>query len=136
MEEKSPKQNRILVIEDDHDLQDVYRDILSNAGYGALCAFDGESGLDMAENEKPDLILLDLGFLPGAMKGIDVCRELARREETRGIPVIIVTVSNELPTKLSAFMAGARRYVTKPFEVENLLAEISRTFRQSKVWEA
>jgi two-component system phosphate regulon response regulator PhoB len=123
--------NRILVIEDDPDTQEMLCDILSDAGYNPLSAPDGEQGLELAENAQPGLILLDL-MLPG-MDGLEVCRQLSSSDVTRSIPVIILTARQELPVKLSSFMAGAKRFLTKPFETDVLLSEISRTFRQASL---
>ena len=96
-----------------------------------MSALDGEQGLELAQNSQPGLILLDL-MLPG-IDGVEVCRRLSSNDATRSIPVIVLTARNELPVKLSSFMAGAKRFLTKPFESDTLLNEISRTFRQAHI---
>jgi DNA-binding response OmpR family regulator len=129
MNEMTNEMNRILVIEDDPDAQEMLSDILGQAGYDPVVAVDGEQGLEMAESMPPGLILLDL-MLPG-IDGVEVCRRLSGNDATRGIPVIVLTCRNELPVKLTSFMAGAKRFLTKPCEPDVLLNEINRTFRQA-----
>ena len=124
----------ILVIEDDRDTLDVLVETFQSAGYDVLEALNGEQGLKIAESDRPDLIVLDL-MLPG-MDGVEVCRELTGRDITRGIPVIILTARSEMTSKLSSFMAGAKRFITKPFEVGKLLEEVERTFRQAHLSDA
>lgn len=128
-EEKSNK--NVLVIEDDHDTSNLIAEILGNAGYTPAAAYDGESGIEMAKAEQPDLIVLDL-MLPN-IDGLEVCRRLAGDDNTRSIPVIVLTAKKELSTKLSSFVAGARRFLTKPFEDEELINEIGRTLRQKNM---
>lgn len=119
----------ILVVEDDADMNELLKLILEQNGYRCLTAFNGEEAIRLARDGKPGLILLDI-MLPD-QDGVDVCRRLARNEETRKIPVIMVTVRHELSAKLSSYIAGARRFITKPFQPENLLHEVAATFRQS-----
>lgn len=121
---------RILIIEDDPDQAQVLGDTLDIAGYKALTSPDGEQGIEAAIREQPDLIILDL-MLPGR-DGLDICRELGGTDATKSIPVIVVTARSELSVKLSSFMAGARRYICKPFDIDKLLEEIARVFRQSE----
>lgn len=86
---------------------------------------------EMAREYKPDVILLDI-MLPGK-NGIDICKELSREASTSAIPVIIVSVKNDVHTKLSAFIAGAKRYITKPFGVEDIVNEVRKTLRQKEL---
>ncbi len=130
MTEQQQKRN-VLVVEDDHDTNEMISDILSRAGYAPLAAFNGETGVKIAKTEKPDLILLDL-MLPD-IDGLEVCRQLAGNENTRSIPIIVLTCKKELSTKLSSFVAGAKRFLTKPFDDKELLNEISRTLRQKNM---
>lgn len=121
---------RILIIEDDPDAAQVMSDTLDGAGYGVLTSPDGEQGLEAAIQEQPDLIILDL-MLPGR-DGVDICRDLGASDATKSIPVIVVTARSELSVKLSSFMAGARRYICKPFDIDKLLDEVARVFRQTQ----
>lgn len=118
----------VLVIEDSVELQEVISEILTDAGYSAASALNGETGISLAEEKQPGLIILDL-LLPD-MDGVDVCHKLSVNEKTKRIPVIVLTSRQELSTKLSSFMAGAKRYVTKPFEIDKLLKEVESAFKQ------
>jgi len=124
-------QNVILVIEDDEDTNDLIIGVLNDAGFKGLSALDGENGIDIARSNKPDVIILDL-MLP-TIDGIEVCRRLMADTETRSIPVIVLTAKQELSTKLSSFVAGAKRFLTKPFEDDELVNEIQRTIRQKQL---
>ncbi|MFA6449622.1 MAG: response regulator [bacterium] len=125
------KNTNILVIEDDKDTNDIILTILNDAGFSPFPAYDGEEGLQKAESEQPDVIILDL-MLP-KINGLEVCRILNSNEKTRAIPVIILTAKRELSTKLSSFVAGAKRFITKPFESQDLVNEIRRTIRQKEI---
>lgn len=122
---------RILVIEDDEDTNQMICDILSDSGFTTLTAFNGEEGISLAASEQPDVILLDL-MLP-TIDGIEVCRRLMDDPVTLSIPVIILTAKDELSTKLYSFVAGAKRFITKPFQSQELILEIERTLRQKQI---
>jgi len=123
----------VLVVEDDPDMNELLSALMNNAGYRALSATDGQTGAAMAREHKPDLILMDI-MLPG-ISGIDVCRHLMKEPETSGIPVIMVSAKRDMHSKLASFVAGARRYITKPFGIEEILDEVSKTFRQKRIAE-
>ena len=128
--------NRVLVIEDEPGMQGILAELLRDAGYDPVQAATAEEGLRLAEESLPGIILLDLrlpkndGENPSKDAGLMVCQELSKKESTRGISIIVVTCFHELGTKLSSFMAGAKRYVTKPFDINNLPKEIEAAFRQ------
>lgn len=122
---------QILVIEDEQDMQELLREILATAGFSTVVAGDGRQGIELAKNVRPCLILLDLMLPDGKDAGIEVCRELSKNKDTVSIPVVVVTARQELGAKLSSFMAGAKRYVTKPFEVDTLLREVKSALRQA-----
>ena len=121
-------QSTVLVIEDDQDMNELVCAILDTAGYDVQSADNGKDGFEKALEFKPDLILLDI-MLP-EVDGIEVCRSLSSHEDTRHIPVIMLTLKRELSVKLSSYIAGAKRYITKPFGVEDLLNEVRNTLRQ------
>jgi two-component system, OmpR family, alkaline phosphatase synthesis response regulator PhoP len=121
----------ILVVEDDKDMNELICAILNEAGYKTISAMSGEKGLERAYQDKPDLVLLDIQ-LP-KMDGIEVCRAITSNDETKSIPVIMVTIKKELSTKLSSYIAGARRFISKPFGVEELVGEIRKTLRQTGI---
>ncbi|MFP4330263.1 MAG: response regulator [Alkalispirochaetaceae bacterium] len=112
----------ILVVDDNPANLGVLYQFLSRAGYRVLAGQDGEAGLEMAEREQPDLILMDV-MLPGE-DGFSVCRKLQEREKTAPIPVIFVTALTQVEDKLAGFDAGGVDYITKPFQREEVLARI------------
>jgi DNA-binding response OmpR family regulator len=118
---------RILIVEDDQDMNELITAVLSEAGYETHSVYTGEHGIEKAHQIKPDLVLLDI-MLP-AMDGIEVCRSIASHTETKGIPIIMLTIKKELSVKLASYIAGARRFITKPFGVEELLGEVKKTLR-------
>jgi DNA-binding response OmpR family regulator len=104
---------RVLVIEDESVFRMVYKDALTNYGYKALTAEDGESGWQMAKTEKPDLILLDLN-LP-KLHGLEVLKNIRCDDETKSIPVIILTVLGQREDIRKGLDLGANDYLVKGF---------------------
>ena len=119
----------LLLIEDDPDISELIQYNLEKNGFKVLVAEDGEEGLHKAETKKPSLILLDL-MLPG-MDGLEVCRKLKQGEQTRGIPVIMVTAKGEEPDIVIGLEMGADDYVTKPFSPRELVARIRALLRRA-----
>jgi two-component system alkaline phosphatase synthesis response regulator PhoP len=118
---------RILLIEDEAGLVLTLTDRLTNEGYAVESAADGESGLERASQEAFDLVILDL-MLP-RMSGFDVCRELRRRGITT--PVIMLTARGQVVDKVVGLKLGADDYVTKPFEMAELLARVEARLRRA-----
>lgn len=116
----------VLVIEDEVDIQDVLKYNLTRNGFTVETASDGNSGLSMAIDITPDLILLDL-MLPG-MDGIAVCRELRK---SSNVPVIMLTAKAEEIDKIVGLEIGADDYIVKPFSVRELIARIRTVLRRS-----
>lgn len=127
MSDTGNSKKTILVVEDDRDMNELICAVLKEAGYNAISVSTGEQGLEKTHQMKPDLVLLDI-MLP-QMDGVEVCRSISSHEETKSIPIIIVTIKRELSTKLASYIAGARRYITKPFGVDELLGEINKTLK-------
>jgi two-component system, OmpR family, phosphate regulon response regulator PhoB len=121
---------KILVIEDEADLQQVLDYNLRQAGHEVLAARRGEDGLRLAHQHHPDLVLLDL-MLPD-MPGTDVCRALKESPETRPIPVVMLTARGEEVDRVVGFELGADDYVVKPFSVRELLLRIQAVIRRGK----
>lgn len=113
---------RILVIEDQEDNRKIVRDLLTASGYELVEATTGEEGLDRAESERPDLILMDIQ-LPG-IDGYEVTRRIKANPGLRHIPIIVVTSYALSGDDKKAFAAGCDGYVTKPFSPRLLLAKI------------
>jgi len=114
---------RILLVEDEPDLIKLTVFRLKKAGYEVIIATDGRHGLEMADKEKPDLILLDLGV--PVIDGYDVCRRLKSDDKLKDIPVLIMTATSErIKDKVKEI--GADGYVLKPFEPEDLFLAIKK----------
>ena len=118
---------RILIVEDEKNIIDIVSFNLSREGYDTIEALDGKTGLQLALEQDPDLILLDL-MLP-EMNGFDVCRSL--REQGRTTPVIMLTAREEETDKVMGLELGADDYITKPFSMRELLARIKANIRRS-----
>jgi two-component system phosphate regulon response regulator PhoB len=122
--------SRVLVVEDESALVTLLRYNLEKEGFTVAAARDGEEGVLMAREQKPDLVLLDW-MLP-LLSGIEVCRQLRRRPETRSIPIIMLTARGEEGDKLRGLDSGADDYVTKPFSPTELVARIRAVLRRTK----
>jgi two-component system alkaline phosphatase synthesis response regulator PhoP len=118
---------RILLIEDERGLVLTLRDRLTKEGYSVESTPEGESGLERAAREAFDLVLLDV-MLP-RLNGFDVLRELRKRGvET---PVIMLTAKGQVTDKVAGLKLGADDYVTKPFEMSELLARVEAKLRRA-----
>ena len=118
---------RLLVVEDDPDLNRQLTTALSDAGYVVDRAFDGEEGHFLGDSEPYDAVVLDIG-LP-KMDGISVLE--AWRRNKRAMPVLILTARDRWSDKVQGFDAGADDYVAKPFHLEEVLARIRALLRRS-----
>ncbi len=112
----------ILVVDDTPANLHLLIDILSKQGYEVRPAPNGKFALSAAKGMPPDLILLDI-MMPG-MNGYEVCQQLKADERTKDIPVIFVSAINEVLDKVKAFSIGGVDYITKPFQVEEVLARV------------
>ena len=117
---------RILIVEDEKNIVDILSFNLSKEGYETLEAYDGEAGLQLALEQNPDLILLDL-MLP-KMNGFDVCRSL--RRENRSTPVIMLTAREEETDKVLGLELGADDYITKPFSPKELVLRVNNVIKR------
>jgi PAS domain S-box-containing protein len=112
----------ILLVDDNPTNLSVAVNYLAEHGFQIIVARDGETGLRLARQEQPDLILLDV-LLPG-MDGFEVCRRLKAEERTQEIPVIFMTIVTKAEDKVRGFEAGGVDYITKPFQHEEVLARV------------
>lgn len=119
---------RILIIEDETPMRTALADLLAGEGYRALSAADGESGLERALAEKPDLILLDV-MMP-KLNGFQVCAELRRLALT--MPVLMLTAKGQIEDRVTGLDAGADDYLVKPFSTEELLARVRALLRRTE----
>jgi DNA-binding response OmpR family regulator len=115
---------KILMVEDEKNIILGVKTCLEIANYRVVVVEDGEKAIEVALKEKPDLILLDL-MLP-KIDGFEVCRKLKAMEETKKIPVVVLTAKTGDEDKEKAREAGADAYMTKPFRPEELWQEIKR----------
>ena len=116
---------KILIVEDEEKLARFVELELMHEGYETSKAFDGRTGLDLAVSGEFDLVLLDI-MLPG-INGIEVLRRIRK---TSDIPVILLTARDSVMDKVSGLDTGADDYITKPFEIEELLARIRASLRK------
>lgn len=120
---------RVLVIEDEEDLQQVLDYNLRQIGCEVSAALRGRDGLKLAQIAQPDLVLLDL-MLPD-MAGTEVCKQLKADPKTREIPVMILTAKGDEIDRVVGFELGAEDYVTKPFSVRELLLRVQALLRRT-----
>ena len=116
---------KILIIEDEVNLSEFIRLELEYEKYEVLVAFEGRDGLAKALAEDIDLILLDL-MLPG-LNGIEVCRRI---RAVKTIPIIMITARDSVLDRISGLDSGADDYISKPFQIEELLARMRAIFRR------
>jgi len=120
----------LLIVEDEDSIATLLEYNFQKEGYDVAIATDGEEALLMASERTPDLILLDW-MLP-KLSGIEVCRRLRRREETRNTPVIILTARGDETDRINGLDYGADDYVVKPFSTPELLARVRALLRRAQ----
>ncbi len=117
---------QVLIVEDDHNIADLLRLYLEKDGYEVTIAPDGVKGVEQFRAGQPDLVLLDV-MLPG-MDGWGVCRTIRAEAKT---PIIMLTAKSETEDKVYGLKQGADDYITKPFEMKEVLARIEAVLRRS-----
>jgi two-component system phosphate regulon response regulator PhoB len=122
--------SRILIVEDERDLQRVLTYSFEQAGFEVVVALDGETALQAATRERFGLVLLDLAFPD--MPGTEVCRRLKQLRQTAAIPVVIVTAKGEEMDRVGGFEMGAADYVVKPFSVRELILRAHAILRRTQ----
>lgn len=115
-------QKRILVIEDEPNISEALRFILSRNGWRVDVTADGHSALGSLSANPPDLLILDL-MLPG-VSGFDILRSVRAREETRALPVLMLTAKGQAADRIEAERLGVTRFMTKPFANAEVLAAV------------
>jgi len=113
---------RILIVEDQEDNRAILRDVLSRAGYDLIEAFNGEDAVRLAQNEQPDLILMDIQ-LPG-IDGFEATRRIKAIIDLKSVPIIAVTSYALSGDEAQARAAGCDAFVAKPFSPRELLARV------------
>jgi two-component system response regulator MprA len=118
---------KILIIEDDQAIVSLLQRGFAHEGYEVAVAYDGENGLKLVREEKPDLVILDW-MLPG-MDGLDVCHRI--REEGN-IPILMLTAKDTVRNRVEGLDAGADDYMVKPFELSELYARVRALLRRTQ----
>lgn len=118
------KMKKILIVDDDVNIGNMLEEVLSAEGYGVRRAYSGTEAVMLLDAQLPDLVLLDL-MLPG-LSGEEVLPKI------KGIPVIVVSAKIGIEDKVSLLLGGAADYITKPFDIKELLARISVQLRKSE----
>jgi len=120
--------NKILLIDDDPTLLDLLSQYLQDADFQVFTAANGTSGMKLAYNERPDLVLLDV-MMPG-MDGWEIC---ARLREMTQVPIVMVTAKSSEADKLRGFRLGVDDYVTKPFSFAELVARVQAVLARANI---
>jgi len=113
---------KILVVEDEPHISRLVKVILEKRGFEVLQAFVGQEGMEMAKKERPHLIILDV-MMPN-MDGFEVAKKLARVEETKSIPIIMLSSAAQYKDKIRGIESGAVDYITKPFGNDELIKKV------------
>ncbi len=124
----------ILVVEDEEDILDLISYNLKQAGFSVIAVESGEEALEVASEEKFSLVLLDL-MLPG-IDGLEVCRLLRAKPETKNIPVLMLTARTEEVDRIVGLELGADDYLTKPFSPRELVLRVRAILRRAEVVES
>src|SRR5205085_3034295 len=119
---------RVLIVDDDADIQRLVSYNLSQAGFRVSTAATGLAALEMVQKHPPDLIILDI-MLPD-LDGLEVCRTLRQRADSRRIPIIMLTARSEEVDRVVGFELGADDYVMKPFSPRELVLRVKSIFRR------
>jgi two-component system phosphate regulon response regulator PhoB len=119
---------RLLLVEDDRQLAELVRFHFDRAGYDVTRTGDGEEALILAEEVRPDLMILD--WMIDGISGIEVCRRLRRRPATANLPIIMLTARGEENDRVRGLETGADDYLTKPFSPKELVARANAVLRR------
>ncbi len=114
---------RILIVDDNSTNLAVLGEILERHGFDILVANSGEMAIDVAVQQVPDVVLLDV-MMPGGMNGFDTCRALREHATLRSVPVLFLSADSAVQAKVDGFQAGGVDYVSKPFQTDELLARL------------
>lgn len=119
-------EEKILIVDDDHNICELLRLYLEKEGYKTLVAYDGQQAIDSAKTYEPDLVLLDI-MLP-KFDGWQVCRQIRKWSQ---MPIIMLTAKGETFDKILGLELGADDYVTKPFDTKEVIARIKAVLRRT-----
>jgi two-component system, OmpR family, alkaline phosphatase synthesis response regulator PhoP len=122
---------KILIVDDEKDIVDLISYNLEKEGFVTIKAHDGERALELVEAKRPDMVLLDL-MLPG-IRGLEVCKFIRKNPDTETLPIIMLTAKGDQVDKILGLEMGADDYITKPFNVRELIARIQSVLRRVDV---
>lgn len=109
----------VLIVDDNIKNLDLFKDFVESWGYETVTAQQGKDAISLAERYLPDIILLDV-MLPG-MSGYEVCRELKENTKTQHIPVVMITVLNDIADRIHGYKIGADQFLVKPVDYMNCM---------------
>lgn len=121
--------NLVLIVEDEAPMVELLTYNLEREGFRTAAAYDGEEGLTMIKEARPDIVLLDW-MLP-LVSGIEICRQLRRVPTTRNLPIIMLTARGEEADRVRGLNSGADDYIAKPFSPSELVARVRAVLRRS-----
>jgi len=120
---------KILIVEDEPDMSKMLQLEMQHEHYDIVCAYDGEEAYDKYLSEKPDLIILDI-MIP-KLNGYEVCRRIRRENEDKNTPILMLTAKTEDVDRIVGRVIGAEKYLTKPFDRQNLIKEVKKLLESS-----
>lgn len=123
------KNKKILIVDDEKDIVETLKFLLESEGLNCITAYDGEEALNKAKTENPDLVILDV-MLP-KINGYKVCRLLKFDIKYKKIPILMVTARSQDEDKVIGEETGADEYITKPFDIEELVATVKKYLNSS-----
>ena len=121
----------VMVVDDDEDFRDMIRDYLKDKGYRVIAASSGPEALRLSENAPPDVVLLDI-MMP-QKDGYETCRDLRKSNQTKASTIVMLTVKDQLGDKLSAYIAGAHRFISKTADLEEIGSCLNKVLVQRRL---
>ncbi|MBV1820017.1 response regulator transcription factor [Bacteroidales bacterium MSK.15.36] len=121
---------KVLIIDDEEYIVELIKFNLERNGYEVIYGYDGREAIKLAEEENPDIMILDV-MMPG-LDGFEVCKEIRGNEKTKDIPIIMLTVKKEEVDKVIGLELGADDYIIKPFGIRELIARIRAVLRRTE----
>lgn len=124
------RRQTILIVDDQRDFREIVRQALEQRGFDVILAADGASGLRIAEQNKPDLMVLDL-TLPD-LDGLEVCRRIRAHPRHKNLPILVMSARASAPERIAGLETGADDYLIKPFVPQELVARVNALLRRSQ----
>ena len=121
--DKMSEAKKILIVDDEQDIVETLKFMLEAEGYECFCAYDGETGLSLAKEIIPDLMILDV-MMP-KINGYKISRLLKYDSKYKDIPIIMVTARTQEEDKLIGQETGVNEYITKPFELDDIIKKVN-----------